>query len=112
MLIAVRDDRGFRPLCYGLTEDGRYVVASESCALDAVGAKFVRDIEPGEIVISTMMAFVVSRITAIRILSLYASLNTSTSQDLTPRSTASAFTALELKLAGHWRLTIQSMRTS
>jgi len=50
-LIAVRDDRGFRPLCYGLTEDGRYVVASESCALDAVGAKFVRDIEPGEIVI-------------------------------------------------------------
>ena len=43
--------RGFRPLCYGLTEDGRYVVASESCALDAVGAKFVRDIEPGEIVI-------------------------------------------------------------
>ena len=50
-LIAVRDDRGFRPLCYGLTEDGRYVIASESCALDAVGAKFVRDIEPGEIVI-------------------------------------------------------------
>ena len=50
-LIAVRDDRGFRPLCYGLTEDGRYVIASESCALDAVGAKFVRDIESGEIVI-------------------------------------------------------------
>lgn len=50
-LIAVRDDRGFRPLCYGLTEDGRYVIASESCALDAVGAKFERDIEPGEIVI-------------------------------------------------------------
>ena len=50
-LIAVRDDRGFRPLCYGKTEDGVYVVASESCALDAVGADFIRDIEPGEIVV-------------------------------------------------------------
>ena len=49
-LIAVRDAHGFRPLCYGKTEDGRYVVASESCALDAVSAKFIRDIRPGEIV--------------------------------------------------------------
>lgn len=50
-LIAVRDAYGFRPLCYGKTEDGRYVVASESCALDAVSAKFIRDIRPGEIVV-------------------------------------------------------------
>lgn len=51
-LIAVRDEMGFRPLCYGkLPEDGGYVVASESCALDAVGAELVRDIEPGEIVV-------------------------------------------------------------
>ncbi|MGN0467099.1 MAG: amidophosphoribosyltransferase [Acutalibacteraceae bacterium] len=50
-LIAVRDENGFRPLCYGQTEDGRYVVASESCALDAVGAKLIRDLEPGEIVV-------------------------------------------------------------
>ena len=50
-LIAVRDERGFRPLCYGRRPDGSYIVASESCALDAVGAAFVRDIEPGEIVI-------------------------------------------------------------
>lgn len=50
-LIAVRDEQGFRPLCYGRTADGRYVVASESCALDAVGAEFIRDVEPGEIVI-------------------------------------------------------------
>ena len=42
---------GFRPLCYGKTEDGRYIVASESCALDAVGAEFIRDIKPGEIVV-------------------------------------------------------------
>ncbi len=50
-LIAVRDAHGFRPLCYGKTEDGRYVVASESCALDAVSAKFIRDIRPGEILV-------------------------------------------------------------
>lgn len=50
-LIAARDENGFRPLCFGKTEDGRYVVSSETCALDAVGAKLVRDIEPGEIVI-------------------------------------------------------------
>lgn len=50
-LIAVRDEHGFRPLCYGKTEDGRYVVASESCALDAVGATLIRDIRPGEILV-------------------------------------------------------------
>jgi len=50
-MLAVRDPRGFRPLCYGITENGTYVVASESCALTAVGAEFERDIEPGEIVI-------------------------------------------------------------
>ncbi len=50
-LIAARDMHGFRPLCYGKTKDGRYIVASESCALDAVGAAFERDVEPGEIVV-------------------------------------------------------------
>ena len=48
-LIAVRDPHGFRPLCYGQMADGTYVVASESCALSAVGAEFHRDILPGEI---------------------------------------------------------------
>lgn len=48
--IAARDPNGFRPLCIGTVEDG-YVFASESCALDAIGAKFVRDVEPGEIVV-------------------------------------------------------------
>ena len=52
-LIAARDPHGFRPLCYGQREDGTYCIASESCALRAVGAKFVRDIEPGEIVVFT-----------------------------------------------------------
>lgn len=49
-LIAVRDPYGFRPLCYGRMSDGTYVVASESCALSAVGATFERDVLPGEII--------------------------------------------------------------
>lgn len=49
-LIAARDPQGFRPLCMGKIND-TYVFASESCALDAAGAEFVRDIEPGEIVV-------------------------------------------------------------
>lgn len=50
-LIAFRDPDGFRPLCIGVTPDGAYVVASESCALDSVGAEFIRDVRAGEIVI-------------------------------------------------------------
>ncbi|MBR5987181.1 MAG: amidophosphoribosyltransferase [Clostridia bacterium] len=50
-LIAVRDPHGFRPLCYGATEDGKIVFASESCALDAIGAKMIRDLKPGEIAV-------------------------------------------------------------
>ena len=50
-LICARDPYGFRPLCYGQTPDGIYVVASESCALKAVGAEFVRDVLPGEILV-------------------------------------------------------------
>ena len=50
-LIAARDPHGFRPLCMGRRKDGMVVFASESCALDAVGAAFERDVLPGEIVI-------------------------------------------------------------
>lgn len=50
-LIAARDKNGFRPLCYGKTANGEYIIASESCALDSVGAEFVRDIEKGEILV-------------------------------------------------------------
>jgi amidophosphoribosyltransferase len=50
-LIAVRDPNGLHPLCYGIRDDGEYVVASESCALNVVGATFVREVEPGEIVV-------------------------------------------------------------
>ena len=51
-LIGVRDPEGLRPLCLGrIVEDDMYVLASESCALDAIGAEFVRDIEAGEMVV-------------------------------------------------------------
>ncbi len=50
-LIAARDPHGFRPLCMGKTPEGAVVFASESCALDSVGASFVRDLKPGEIVV-------------------------------------------------------------
>lgn len=50
-LICVRDPNGFRPLCLGVLPDGGYVSASESCALDSIGAEFLRDVIPGEIVI-------------------------------------------------------------
>ena len=49
-LIGVRDPNGLRPLCIGKLEDG-YVLSSESCALDVIGAKLIRDVKPGEIVI-------------------------------------------------------------
>lgn len=50
-LIAFRDPIGFRPLCLGITNTGGYVISSESCAIDTIGAKFIRDIKPGEIVV-------------------------------------------------------------
>ena len=50
-LIGVRDPNGFRPLCLGRLEEGGWVLASESPALDVVGAHFVRELDPGEMVI-------------------------------------------------------------
>ena len=49
-MIGVRDPHGFRPLCLGKL-DGSYVFASETCALDLIQAEYIRDVEPGEIVI-------------------------------------------------------------
>lgn len=47
---AARDPYGVRPLCIGQTDSGAYVVASETCAFDAIDARFIRQVEPGEIV--------------------------------------------------------------
>ncbi|MBE6718198.1 MAG: amidophosphoribosyltransferase [Ruminococcaceae bacterium] len=51
-LIAVRDPKGFRPLCMGSLGES-VIFASESCAIDAIGGKFIRDIQPGEVVAVT-----------------------------------------------------------
>ncbi|MFQ5893416.1 MAG: amidophosphoribosyltransferase, partial [Nitrospinota bacterium] len=49
-LIAARDPHGFRPLCLGKLRDG-YILASETCALDLIEAEYLRDIEPGEVLL-------------------------------------------------------------
>jgi len=49
-LYAVRDPLGIRPLCLGRLPGGGWVVASESCALDTIGAQFIREIDPGELI--------------------------------------------------------------
>ena len=49
-LVAVRDPHGFRPLCLGSIDEG-WVIASETAALDIIGASFVREIDPGEMVV-------------------------------------------------------------
>lgn len=50
-LIGIRDPYGVRPLCLGLLDNKHYVLASETCALETIGASYVREIEPGEMVI-------------------------------------------------------------
>jgi amidophosphoribosyltransferase len=50
-VFGVRDPYGFRPLCIGRLHDGGWVLASETCALDLLGASFIRDVEPGELVV-------------------------------------------------------------
>ncbi|WP_136809288.1 amidophosphoribosyltransferase [Desulfosediminicola flagellatus] len=50
-MVAVRDPDGFRPLCIGKLNNGGYIVASETCALDLVDAEYLRDVEPGEMLI-------------------------------------------------------------
>ena len=49
-LIGARDPYGFKPLCIG-KRDNSYIITSETCALDTVGAEFIRDVEPGEIIV-------------------------------------------------------------
>ncbi|GHU54545.1 amidophosphoribosyltransferase [Clostridia bacterium] len=53
-LIAARDPNGIRPLCLGHLPDGSPVVASESCALDCIGARFERELQPGEVFVANV----------------------------------------------------------
>ncbi len=50
-LVAARDPHGVRPLCLGRLGEGKWAIASETCALNTIGASFVREVEPGEIVV-------------------------------------------------------------
>lgn len=58
-LIGLRDPFGFKPLCIG-KRDNAYILASETCALDTIGAEFIRDVEPGELVMITPDGGIVS----------------------------------------------------
>jgi amidophosphoribosyltransferase len=49
-VIGARDPHGFRPMCLGMIHNETYVIASETCALDLIGARYLRDVEPGEVV--------------------------------------------------------------
>jgi amidophosphoribosyltransferase len=49
-VIGARDPYGFRPMCLGMIHNDSYVIASETCALDLIGARYLRDVEPGEVV--------------------------------------------------------------
>ena len=50
-MVVARDPQGFRPLCIGKIKNS-WVFASESCALDSVNAEYVRDVEPGEVLVA------------------------------------------------------------
>lgn len=52
-MFVIRDNYGIRPFSLGRLKDGGYIVASESCAFDLVGASFIRDVEPGEMLVFT-----------------------------------------------------------
>lgn len=58
-LIGLRDPYGFKPLCIG-KRDNAYILASETCALDTIGAEFIRDVEPGELVMITPEGGIIS----------------------------------------------------
>ncbi len=56
-MYGIRDPKGIRPLCIGKTEDDKYVLSSETCGLDAVGAEYIRDINAGEMVVIDQNGF-------------------------------------------------------
>ncbi|MDR2465461.1 MAG: amidophosphoribosyltransferase [Streptococcaceae bacterium] len=62
-MIAALDPNGFRPLAIGQMQNGAYVVSSETCAFESLGATFVRDIQPGEIIILNDNGYTIHRYT-------------------------------------------------
>ena len=91
-LIGARDPYGFKPLCIGKRENS-YIITSESCALDTIGAEFVRDVLPGETVTITpdgMGLFRICRARCLKIRKQDVFLSISILQDLTARLMVSA----------------------
>ena len=86
-MIGALDPNGFRPLSLGRMTNGAYVLASETCALDTVGAELVRDIRPGEIVVVDDDGYRID-VTRIRPSWPSARWNSSTSHAPIPTSTA------------------------
>ena len=110
-LIAARDPHGFRPLCMGQRDDGAYIVASESCALNAVGAHKLREIEPGEMVVISKDGIKRKRIAA-KNKRRCAYSSTSTRRAPTLKSTVATCTTQERGRAPSLRKSIKSTRIS
>ena len=87
-MIGALDPNGFRPLSLGRMTNGAYVLASETCALDVVGAELVRNIRPGEIVVVDDHGYKHRAVTRIRRSWPSARWNSSTSPAPIPTSTA------------------------
>ena len=111
-LIAARDPHGFRPLCMGHLKDGSVVFASESCALDAIGAEFERDIRPGEIVVVDTAGVRSDTSHCGKAPKKLSSSSSSTSPALTPSSTAAASTSHASAQARSSRSSIPCRRMS
>ncbi|GIT12865.1 MAG: hypothetical protein CM1200mP34_2710 [Verrucomicrobiales bacterium] len=100
-LIGVRDPHGFRPLSIGKL-DGAYVLSSETCAFDLIQAEFVRDVEPGEIVVINDDGIQSIRPSRCRSAGLSAFLSMFISAGLTRLYPTGAFTACVSTWAGRW----------
>lgn len=105
-LIGMRDPQGIRPLCLG-KQNGSYILASESCALDTIDAEFIRDIEPGEIVIINKDGLKSIKKTETIAVHLCASLNLSILPGLTVPLTEAMFTWPVGKQGDYWRRSIR-----
>jgi hypothetical protein len=92
----VRDPYGFRPLCIGRIGDA-WVLASETCALDLIHAKFVRDVQPGEIVVINEQGLTSVQAFRSRSAGLFVFLNTSILRVRTARLPIAAFTSAALR---------------
>ena len=110
-LVAVRDPHGFRPLALGRLGDA-VVIASETCAMDLIGATYVRDVEPGEVLVVTAEGMRSIKTIPAGAAARIASSSTCTSHGPTATCSARASTKCAPISAGIWRESSRSMPTS